>query len=226
MCITTSMTHQPVRANIDTQCFRECESSTAISVQAVPLAHTTPPISPAPTLRMTDAAAAAIIAAEPFVDGASLGAPEVALDVAACMPAAVAHAASPAPAHALVSARRCTAAAASVSASVGVVFSPEPLTPVAAVWAAAAAIGDATGDAVVALQERRRVMKRERDQLTRDIRNADRRRARVVERARGLTDDDLFNIMATRAAAKAKGSSKAKAKARAKAKSTDTTDGA
>jgi hypothetical protein len=71
------------------------------------------------------------------------------------------------------------------------------------------------------LDERKRELKRERDRVTKDLRNSQKRRDRLFERARGLSDEDLTDILAQRAHAKAKAKGrgkKAKAKAAAKAK--------
>ena len=87
-----------------------------------------------------------------------------------------------------------------------------------AIWAAAAAIG---GDAVGGLsdlQARRKQLLREREQVAREIRNAERKRARLLERARGLSNEDLLAVMGVRAVAKAKPKAKAVGKAKAKAK--------
>ena len=89
---------------------------------------------------------------------------------------------------------------------------------VGGVWAAAAALGDAAGDERAAMVRRQRELKDERRRLQMDMNNANRRRGRVIERARGLTDADLLDILAARAAAKAKAKANAKAKAKAAAK--------
>ena len=87
-----------------------------------------------------------------------------------------------------------------------------------ALWAAATAVGDRGGEVLRVLEDRRRDLKRQRDQVNRDLRNAERRRARLLERARGLTDADLIGLLGARAAAKAKPKAAPKAKAKAKAK--------
>ena len=129
------------------------------------------------------------------------------------VPNSVEPAASTALARALVVVPRCAASA-----------TPSP-TPAAAMWAAAAAAGDPSSAAFVELLERRKALKRERDQLTRDLRNADKRRVRLVEKARGLSDDDLVHILAARASAKAKAGARAKPKPRAKARCAACADG-
>ena len=85
------------------------------------------------------------------------------------------------------------------------------------VWAVAAGIVDHTKVSMQQLEQRKKELMAERAQLHKDIRNADRKRARLVERARGLSDSDLVSIMANRAAAKSKAAAKAKAKAKATA---------
>ena len=103
-----------------------------------------------------------------------------------------------------------------------------------AIWAAAAAIGDPGAQKLSELASKRVELKRERDRLYAEIRKEEKRRARDIERARGLSDDVLMNILALRACAKAKaaaakakaqvqpkGKAKSKAKAKAKAGAVD-----
>jgi predicted nucleic acid-binding Zn-ribbon protein len=88
-----------------------------------------------------------------------------------------------------------------------------------AVWAAAAAAGDQLGNKLIELDDRKRDLKREREQVSKDLRNSQKRRDRLLEKARGLTDADLLDILAQRAQAKAKAAAaKAKPKAKPKAK--------
>ncbi|MDE0839248.1 MAG: hypothetical protein OSB41_09370 [Kiritimatiellae bacterium] len=88
----------------------------------------------------------------------------------------------------------------------------------AGVWAFAAGIGDAAAGEVTALQQRRKELRHERDVVNRDLRNAERKRQRLLERARGISDDDLLALVAARAVAKSNAKAKAKGKAKAKAK--------
>ena len=83
---------------------------------------------------------------------------------------------------------------------------------------AAAAMGDTGADQLAGLNARKRAIQQDRRRLAQDIKNAERKRTRCVEKARGLSDTDLVAILATRAAAKAKAVAKAKAKTKAKAK--------
>ena len=85
------------------------------------------------------------------------------------------------------------------------------------VWAAAAGVVDSAQASLQQLEQRKKVLRAERDQVNKDIRNADKKRARLLEKARGLSDDDLMNIIACRVAAKSKAAAKAKAKAKAAA---------
>jgi len=87
-----------------------------------------------------------------------------------------------------------------------------------AVWAAAAAVGDVLGNRLKEMGDRRNELKRERDQLAKDLRNSQKRRDRLIEKARGLSDQDLMDILAQRAQANAKAAAKPKAKPKAKAK--------
>ena len=77
-------------------------------------------------------------------------------------------------------------------------------------------IGDEQAQRAAALEERRRALQEERKALAKEIRNEERKRKRRLEKARGLSTDDLLEIAASRAAqAKAKAGGKAKAKAKA-----------
>ena len=84
------------------------------------------------------------------------------------------------------------------------------------VWAAAAALGDTSGAAYADLMERRKALKRERDTLQKTIKAEERKRLRLIEKARGLTDQDLLQIIGSRAAARAKAEAAPKAKAKPK----------
>jgi hypothetical protein len=124
-------------------------------------------------------------------------------------------------------------AAPAIAPAFAPVAAPPPVAPVVAaaaahvivghgagVWAAAAGIGDAAAGEVAALQQRRKELRQARDAVNKDLRNAERKRQRLLERARGLSDDDLLTLVAARAVAKgnAKANAKGKAKAKAKAK--------
>ena len=73
------------------------------------------------------------------------------------------------------------------------------------------AVGDRRATLVSTLDQRRRDLKREQQNISKVIKLENRKRHRLLEKARGLSDTDLLSAVATRAAAKAK----AKAKARA-----------
>ena len=84
------------------------------------------------------------------------------------------------------------------------------------VWAAAAAIGDPAADSLADLNTRRKDLLAERRRVAKAIKNQEKQRQRIVERARGLSDDTLIAIVASRACAKVKAAAKAKAKPKAK----------
>ena len=71
--------------------------------------------------------------------------------------------------------------------------------------------GDSSVDAVAALNARKAELKREQRAVAKEIHNKQRKRARLLEKARGLSDAELLTVVSTRAAVKAK----AKAKPRA-----------
>ena len=85
----------------------------------------------------------------------------------------------------------------------------------AGVWGAAAMIGDASSSALKDLAEQRAQLRRQRDDVNRQIRNGEKKRARLIERARNLSNADLLSILGSRAAAKAKAKPAAKRKAMA-----------
>ena len=80
-----------------------------------------------------------------------------------------------------------------------------------AVWAAAAALEDP--NTLAGLSARRKELLMERRRLANAIRNEERKRTRLVEKARGLNNADLLAIMAVRAKATPKARASAKAKA-------------
>ena len=79
-------------------------------------------------------------------------------------------------------------------------------------------VGDASLDALSALAERRKELKAERAALAKATKNEERKRQRRLDRAWGLSHDDLLMLVGAKAAAKAKAKAKAEAKAKAKAK--------
>ena len=86
------------------------------------------------------------------------------------------------------------------------------------VCAAAAAIGDPAADLLADLNTRRKDLLVERRRVAKAIKNQEKQGHRIVERARGLSDDTLIAIVASRACAKVKAAAKAKAKPKAKPK--------
>ena len=88
--------------------------------------------------------------------------------------------------------------------------------------AAAAAIAAAGGDPQMAhLQQSRanlQLLKEQQKRLARDVKNEERKRARNLERARGLRPADLLSVFTEKVNAEAKAKAKAKAKGKAKAK--------
>jgi hypothetical protein len=109
------------------------------------------------------------------------------------------------------------AGAAAAVGAVAVVAAPAAASggAVVGLWAAAAQVGDAGGEAIADMEGRRREIKREQDLLSRALFNEQRKRARLLARAQGLSDSDLLSIVGARAAAKAKAAAKAAAKANA-----------
>ena len=80
-----------------------------------------------------------------------------------------------------------------------------------------AGVGDEAGGRIAALEEQRRRLAAERKEVLRTLRNEQRKRKRLIEKAKTLTNSDLMEVLGARAAAKAKAVAKAKAKAKAAA---------
>ena len=76
-------------------------------------------------------------------------------------------------------------------------------------------IEDASADAVNSLEQRRAELQRERMQIKKDLRNENRKRKRLLAKAKGLSVDDLLKVVTMKATAKAKAKAKAEARVRA-----------
>ena len=87
-----------------------------------------------------------------------------------------------------------------------------------AVWAAAAPLGADMAASQQALIERKRQLQRERAELAKETKAAERKRMKLMEKARGLTDEDLMSIIGQRAMSRAAAAAKAAAKPKAKPK--------
>ena len=85
-------------------------------------------------------------------------------------------------------------------------------------WGAALVVGAAAADEFAQMVQQRRDLENQRRIVSREIYNRQRRESRLVERARGLSDAQLMQIVAQRAVGKAKAKAKAKAKGKAQAK--------
>jgi peptidoglycan hydrolase CwlO-like protein len=79
-------------------------------------------------------------------------------------------------------------------------------------------MGDRCSTALNDLADQRRDLRKQRDEVNRVTRNEERKRARILERARNLSNDDLVAILGSRAVAKASAKPKAKGAAKGKAK--------
>ena len=80
------------------------------------------------------------------------------------------------------------------------------------VLGAISAVGDEQAVQMSALQDRQRALVVQKQQLNKEIKNEQRKKARLVTKAKTLTNEDLVSILACRAAATAKAKAKAKAK--------------
>ena len=90
-------------------------------------------------------------------------------------------------------------------------------TPMEETMAMLSKFGSAAVQRRVDLEERRREAAIKRKELTKEIRNEERKRQRVMHKARGLTETDLLELLGTKALGRAKAKSAAKAGAKAKA---------
>ena len=86
------------------------------------------------------------------------------------------------------------------------------------VWAAAAAMGDTVGERRLDLQNRMKELAKQRRVLAQESKADERKRSRLMERARGLSNGDLLSILGQRAAAKQRPEPKVKAKAKSHCK--------
>ena len=78
--------------------------------------------------------------------------------------------------------------------------------------------GHEDAERLIALEERRKTLHRQRQAVQREIKNDSRKSQRLLEKARGLSDDSLLQVIVNRAS-----KAQAKAKANAKAKASATT---
>ncbi len=92
-----------------------------------------------------------------------------------------------------------------------------PFDPIGHAQAILAGVGDMGGNRILLLEAQRRAIAAQKAQVVKELRSETRKRARLVEKAKGLTDADLVEVLAARAKAKAKAEAKPKAKAKAKA---------
>ena len=83
-------------------------------------------------------------------------------------------------------------------------------------------VGDPAGARVARLKEQRAELLANKKRVAQQLRNEEKKRARLLAKARALSNDDLMTILGTRAAvaakAKAKGKAQAAGQAKAKAK--------
>ena len=70
---------------------------------------------------------------------------------------------------------------------------------------------DKSAEAVAVLNQRRAELLQERRQVTKDLKNENRKRKRLLVKAKGLTQDDLVDVMIMKAQGKAKAQAKSSA---------------
>ena len=72
-------------------------------------------------------------------------------------------------------------------------------------------VGDSRAARVAELEQRRASLKRDQSNISREIKKENKKRQRLLEKSRGLSELDLLSIISTRAATKAKSKAKASA---------------
>ena len=72
-------------------------------------------------------------------------------------------------------------------------------------------VGDSRATRVAELEQRRASLKRDQSNISREIKKENKKRQRLLEKSRGLSELDLLSIISTRAATKAKSKAKASA---------------
>ena len=72
-------------------------------------------------------------------------------------------------------------------------------------------VGDSRANRVAELEQRRASLKRDQSNISREIKKENKKRQRLLEKSRGLSELDLLTIISTRAATKAKSKAKASA---------------
>ena len=70
---------------------------------------------------------------------------------------------------------------------------------------------DTSAETVAALNQRRAELQAERVQVKKDLKNENRRRKRLLVKAKGLAEEDLVDVLIMKAQAKAKAKAKASA---------------
>ena len=75
-------------------------------------------------------------------------------------------------------------------------------------------VGDASADRVATMNTRQRELRQERMNITREINNETKKRQRLLEKSRGLSNEALLEIVAARAARTAQAKAKGNAGAR------------
>jgi hypothetical protein len=86
----------------------------------------------------------------------------------------------------------------------------------AAVLAAVGGVGDAAANRIQQLAQQKRDLANQRKRVASELKNEQKKKQRIMNKAKTLDTADLVQILAVRAAAKAKPKAKGKAKAKAK----------
>ena len=110
------------------------------------------------------------------------------------------------PAHAMPGA----GAGAGAGAAGGAAAGPPAAAAAAAAMAMLQGVGDQGGNRVAELAERARQLKAQRQQVAKEHKAEVRKRRKIMEKAKQLSNDELVEVLAARANAKGKGKGKGK----------------
>jgi len=86
------------------------------------------------------------------------------------------------------------------------------------VLAALGGMDDPRANRIAALKDQRAQLLANRKAVQKELKNEERKRQRLMDKARNLSNEDLASVLGSRAVAAAKAKAKAEAKAKAKAK--------
>ena len=105
------------------------------------------------------------------------------------------------------------AGAAAMAGGGAAVADPAAAAAAAAAMAILGNANDAAANRVADLEQQQRAINQQRKQVAKDLKNEKKKRQRVMDKAKTLSDAELLQVLGARANANAKAKAKAKAKA-------------